>query len=261
MLHLPDAKRGSIIRASSFIFSERGGVSLAEPVGPALGATQVRLQVVRVAAGGRWHELETQLEENVVVVFAGGGTGQIDDQERSLERASAMYSPTGSQVSFVASSFGATLYVWRSKLLPGRKRSASPKLFGSLWDSETQLRGFTGTGQVAADVKTATMNFIFWPGVGCSQLCLHCGVMEPGETFNVHVHPESDEAFIAFQGEGQLFLYDRWHDAAAGDVLFAPPGVPHGTRNTSASRFVTCGGPTPFDPVLYERAGVATVVR
>jgi quercetin dioxygenase-like cupin family protein len=89
--------------------------------------------------------------------------------------------------------------------------------------------------------------------------------MRPGEYFNVHVHPESEEAFIAFEGSGQLYLDDRWIDATEGDVLYAPPGIPHGTRHPdpdpAGPRFVTCGGPTPFDPVLYHRAGVPADVR
>ena len=109
------------------------------------------------------------------------------------------------------------------------------------------------------------MNFLFWPGTGSARLCLHCGIQQPGQTFNVHQHPDSEEAFIAFEGEGQMYLIDRWHDVSPGDVLFAAPGVPHGTRNPhtgpDARRFATCGGPTPFDPVLYERAGVTTEVR
>nr|WP_242687103.1 MULTISPECIES: cupin domain-containing protein [unclassified Actinopolyspora] len=89
--------------------------------------------------------------------------------------------------------------------------------------------------------------------------------MQPGQTFNVHVHPESEEAFIAFEGRGQFYLEDGWYEAEAGDVLFAPPGVPHGTsypaEDAEAPNFVTCGGPTPFDPVLYARAGVSAEVR
>jgi uncharacterized RmlC-like cupin family protein len=176
-----------------------------------------------------------------------------------------MYAPTGSATSMVAGSKGALLYVWRSMLLSGRRRSAAPKLFGSLWDSDTQLRGFKGIAQVDAANNLATMNFVFWPGTGCSQLCLHCGIQQPGETFNVHIHPESDEAFIAFEGVGQVFLRDRWIDVAAGDVLYAAPGVPHGARNPhlgpDARRFVTCGGPTPYDPALYIQAGVTTEVQ
>lgn len=95
------------------------------------------------------------------------------------------------------------------------------------------------------------MNFLFWPGTGSPQLCLHCGFMQPGEYFSVHIHPESEEAFIVFEGTGQLHLDGEWIDAAPGDVLYAPPGA----------RFATCGGPTPFDPVLYQRSGVSPEVQ
>jgi quercetin dioxygenase-like cupin family protein len=103
---------------------------------------------------------------------------------------------------------------------------------------------------------------VFWPGTGSARLCLHCGIHEPGHTFNIHQHPESEEAFIAFEGEGQAYLVDRWHDLRPGDVFFAAPGVPHGTRNlsTSGTRFAVCGGPTPFDALLYARGGVSSQV-
>jgi glyoxylate utilization-related uncharacterized protein len=256
---------GAVLRARAFQYARRGDLEIAEPVGPACGATRVQLQVIRLRSGAHWQEASTILEENVVLVFEGDGRGSVADTTRAVERASAMYAPTGASTSITAGAKGAIVYVWRSKLLSGRRRSAAPKLFGSLWDSDTQLQGFMGTGEIEAASSPATMNFVFWPGTGCSQLCLHCGIQQPGETFNVHVHPESDEAFIAFEGVGQVFLRDRWIDVVAGDVLYAAPGVPHGARNPhrgpDARRFVTCGGPTPYDPVLYARAGVTTEVQ
>jgi mannose-6-phosphate isomerase-like protein (cupin superfamily) len=86
----------------------------------------------------------------------------------------------------------------------------------------------------------------------------------PGETFNVHIHPASEDAFIVYEGVGQMYLGDRWVDVERGDMTFAPPFVPHGARNPhtgpAARRFVTCGGPTPFDPFLYDAAGVSAEV-
>ncbi|GAA0456581.1 cupin domain-containing protein [Streptomyces sp. NPDC046215] len=239
---------------------------MATAVGPHLGAHIVRLDVVRIPAGTRWAPEDAAAEENVIVVFAGGGHATSGDEKSDVRRSDAVYAPTGDPYTLTADASGElTAYVWRTTLRPERTPGTAPRRFSNLWRTETQLRGFNGTGEVAAADRTATMNFLFWPGTGTPQLCLHCGFMEPGEYFNVHVHPESEEAFIAFEGEGQLYLADRWYDAVPGDVLFAPPGVPHGTRHPqddpSAARFATCGGPTPFDPVLYQRAGVSTEVR
>jgi glyoxylate utilization-related uncharacterized protein len=119
--------------------------------------------------------------------------------------------------------------------------------------------------EVIPPEQRATMNFVFWPGTGSCQMCLHCGVQQPGETFSVHLHTHSDEAFIAFEGVGQMYLADHWVDVEAGDVLFAQPMVLHGARNPhtgpDAQRFVTCGGPIPWDAFLYDAAGVSCDVR
>ncbi|MER5968931.1 cupin domain-containing protein [Streptomyces sp. NPDC002055] len=260
------AKDGTVVRAQDLVYRPVGGCSVATAVGPGLGAGIVRLDVVDVPVGGHWEPADALEEENVVVVFAGGGHATSGTERAPVRRADTVYAPTGDGFSLAADGTeGLTAYIWRTRLLPGRTPGSSPRRFSNLWAEETQLRGFSGTGQTSASDRTATMNFLFWPGTGTPQLCLHCGVMQPGEYFNVHVHPESEEAFIAFEGHGQLYLKDRWIDAAPGDVLFAPPGVPHGTRHPeqdpAAGRFVTCGGPTPFDPVLYQRAGVPAEVR
>jgi mannose-6-phosphate isomerase-like protein (cupin superfamily) len=134
-----------------------------------------------------------------------------------------------------------------------------------LWNTETQLVAFAGTATSTPDGAAATMNFVFWPGTGSPRLSLHCGIQQPGQTFSIHVHPASEEAFIALEGKGQMYLNDRWVDVEPGDITFAPPSMPHGARNPhtgpSARRFVTCGGPTPFDPCLYVSAGVRAEVR
>ncbi|MFF9672647.1 cupin domain-containing protein [Streptomyces eurythermus] len=260
------ATRGAVIPAGTLTFTSAGqGVTTATAVGAHLGARIVRLDVVRIAAGRTWALSRAAHEENVMVVFAGHGTAASGAHTREVTRGDAVYSPTGDTLGMTAAGTDVTVYLWRSRLLPGRRPGAAPARFSRLWNTDTQLTGFTGTGQAPASRRTAPMNFLFWPGTGSPQLCLHCGCMQAGEYFNVHVHPDSEEAFIVFEGTGQLHLDGEWIDAAPGDVLFAPPGVPHGTRHPAtdpaAPRFATCGGPTPFDPVLYQRAGLSTEVK
>lgn len=257
---------GAIVRAETLEFAPSEGAALATAVGPRLGANIIRLDVVRVAAGGAWQPSDTSAEENVAVIFTGSGTAASGRHRQRVRRGDAVFVPTGDELVLAADSDDPLIgYVWRTRLLPGRRHGAAPRRFSHLMNDETQLRGFYGTVSGTEAGKAAPMNFIFWPGTGTPQLCLHCGVMQPGEYFNVHTHPHSEEAFFAFEGEGQLHLDGRWHDASPGDVLFAPPGVVHGTRHphedSTLPRFVTCGGPTPFDTVLYQRAGVPTEVR
>ncbi|MFH8759059.1 cupin domain-containing protein [Streptomyces atroolivaceus] len=242
-----------------------GRTTIATPVSPAAGATHVTLHVVRIAAGESFSPEASSEEENTAVVFRGVGTATVGSRARRVGRADAVYAPTGQILTLAAGAEGLTVYVWRTPLAAGRRPGTDPEPFSSLWDETTQLRGFGGTGQIAPDTDRATMNFVFWPGNGSSQLCLHCGIQQPGQTFNVHLHPESDEAFFAFEGVGQMYLRDRWIDVAAGDVLYAAPGVLHGARNPhtgpDARRFVTCGGPSPYDPALYSAAGLPSDVR
>lgn len=255
--------RGAIIPSTDLAFQPLDGCQVACAVGPHLGAVRVRLDVVRIPPHHRWHPEQAKTQENIVVVFSGSGTGHVGPQHRPVESADVMYSPTGHPYALHTGDQPMTAYIWSSRLPTPHTPPTAPRHFSRLWNEETQLKGFSGTEQGASG-KTATMNFLFWPGTGSPRLCLHCGFMRPGEYFNVHTHPHSEEAFIAFEGEGQLHLDGHWHDAAPGDVLFAPPGVPHGTRHydtPDAPRFATCGGPTPFDPVLYERAGVSAKVR
>ncbi|WP_327113560.1 cupin domain-containing protein [Streptomyces sp. NBC_01341] len=264
-----------IIASAAFDFAPLPGrrTMLATPVSPAAGATHVTLHVVRVAAGESFTPERSTEEENTVVVFSGLGTATVGSRSHGVARGHAVYAPTGQSLTLTADAQvpaaggegGLTAYVWRTPLAAGRRPGTDPEPFSSLWDETTQLRGFGGTGQITPDADRATMNFVFWPGNGSSQLCLHCGIQQPGQTFNVHLHPDSDEAFIAFEGIGQMYLRDRWIDVEAGDVLYAAPGVLHGARNPhtgpEARRFVTCGGPSPYDPALYSAAGLSSDVR
>ncbi|MEU2775760.1 cupin domain-containing protein [Streptomyces sp. NPDC007162] len=255
-----------IITAAEFTFHPVPGTrtTVATPASPAAGATHVTLHVVRIAPGESYVPERSAAEENTVVVFSGAGTAAVGEQARPVGRGSAAYAPTGHPLTLGAGDQGMTAYVWRTPLA-GAPTGSDPVLHSSLWDDTTQLRGFDGTGQIEAAERRATMNFVFWPGTGSSRLCLHCGIQQPGETFNVHLHPDSDEAFIAFEGVGQMYLRDRWIDVGAGDVLYAAPGVLHGARNPhtgpTARRFVTCGGPSPYDPALYSAAGHSSQVR
>jgi mannose-6-phosphate isomerase-like protein (cupin superfamily) len=253
---------GAVVRAADLRFERHGDLAVARAVGPHLGARLVTLDVVRVPAGRSWSVTGSPTEQ-VVLVAAGSGTGSVDDVRRQLGRADALYVPTGSSAA-VRSREDVGLYVWQHTLDGSRRRSARPRRSGSLWDDETQLRNFAGTGQISATDRRATMNFVFWPGTGSAALCLHCGIQQAGETFSVHLHEHSEDAFVAFEGDGQMYLRDSWVDVTEGDILFAPPTVLHGARNPhtgpAARRFVTCGGPTPFDPVLYDAAGVTAEV-
>nr|WP_198151565.1 cupin domain-containing protein [Kibdelosporangium sp. MJ126-NF4]CTQ90391.1 hypothetical protein [Kibdelosporangium sp. MJ126-NF4] len=259
---LTDEVHGAIVRADDFVFYPLDWGRIAEPVGPQMGARKVTLLVIEVAPEKVWRLGWALEEENVAVVHAGSGTGDVTGHRAELARGSALYSPTGRTLELAAGSEGMTAYVWRTRLEGGEPVGTSPRLTSALGNDEHQLNGFLGTGERSADETPALVNLVFWPGTGSARLCLHCGIHDPGKTFNIHQHPQSEEAFFAFEGEGQVYLVDSWHDFKAGDVFFAAAGVLHGTRNPSPTgeRFAVCGGPTPFDATLYARGGVSSQV-
>jgi mannose-6-phosphate isomerase-like protein (cupin superfamily) len=255
---------GAIVRERDLLFVPEGDYLRAAVVSPHIGAHLVRLDVLEIPAGRAWDVARSDLEQ-ILLVALGTATATIGGAQRRMPRASAVYCPTGASACLRADRSGPVrVYRWRHRLAAGSPVSARPHKFGYLFDDTTQLRGFAGTGQVDATDKRATMNFLFWPGSGSAALCLHCGIQQPGETFSVHLHRQSEDAFVAFEGSGQMYLRDRWHDVNEGDILFAPPMVLHGARNPhtgpGARRFVTCGGPTPFDTFLYDAAGLSSEV-
>jgi quercetin dioxygenase-like cupin family protein len=57
----------------------------------------------------------------------------------------------------------------------------------------------------------------------------------PGEGPELHRHPY-EEVFAVLEGEATFTLGDETRVARAGDFLVAPPGVPHGFKNTGTGR-------------------------
>jgi len=56
--------------------------------------------------------------------------------------------------------------------------------------------------------------------------------LEPGKGHERHTHPDSDEILYVIRGEGEQEVADETRDVEAGDMVFVPEGVEHGTVNT-----------------------------
>ena len=100
-------------------------------------------------------------------------------------------------------------------------------------------------------------HFVVNPKIGVRNVNIVTGFHEPGKEFAPHVHPLSEEILLVFSGKGECFLGDKWIPCEAGDIVYAPPGVYHGTRNPAENTepFVTLGIATPPQLDLYMRAG------
>jgi mannose-6-phosphate isomerase-like protein (cupin superfamily) len=64
------------------------------------------------------------------------------------------------------------------------------------------------------------------------------GTDEVGVGPRLHVHPY-DETFIVVAGQGRFFVGNTTIDAAAGDIVFGPKGVPHRFENRGPGRLQT----------------------
>lgn len=56
--------------------------------------------------------------------------------------------------------------------------------------------------------------------------------LEPGKGHERHTHPESDEILYVLRGEGRQEVGEETREIAAGELVFVPEGVEHGTVNT-----------------------------
>ncbi len=73
-------------------------------------------------------------------------------------------------------------------------------------------------------------NFVITPRVGPFHIGMTSSVQKPGQGMEPHIHPTSSETLLCMKGKGQFYLKDKWIDVEEGDVLYAPPGIKHGSR-------------------------------
>ena len=70
------------------------------------------------------------------------------------------------------------------------------------------------------------------------RLLVGLNAFEPGQSHALHGHEGMDKVYQVVQGSGHFLLEGRELPMTAGDLLVAPPGVPHGVRNTSQERLL-----------------------
>jgi quercetin dioxygenase-like cupin family protein len=59
-------------------------------------------------------------------------------------------------------------------------------------------------------------------------LGLNC--FEPGQSQPVHSHAGADKFYLVVSGNARMIVGDETRDAAAGTLVWAPAGVPHGVE-------------------------------
>jgi quercetin dioxygenase-like cupin family protein len=57
-------------------------------------------------------------------------------------------------------------------------------------------------------------------------------LLKPGKGHDLHTHPESDEILYFISGEGEQTVEGETREVSAGEMVYIPAGVEHGTINT-----------------------------
>lgn len=259
--------KGKIVKFENLVWNEREGCMMAKPISAGETSENITCIVVNIPAGSTWKSCNIgKTREIIVVNHQGNGTCTVDVQEKDFREHDTLFSPTGTHYSVSADKGeDMRIFVWQSLATKTTKFSNNPRYFDNLYNDEIQLKGFQGNKKLGENANPANMNFLVWPGTGSGHLSLHCGIQENGQSFSVHSHEESEELFIGVEGSGEVYLNGEWHKFNAGDVLYSPQKLTHGTRNPfkedSDERFVTCGGPVPFDKSFYMSANVSAEVK
>jgi quercetin dioxygenase-like cupin family protein len=70
------------------------------------------------------------------------------------------------------------------------------------------------------------------------RLLVGLNAFEPGQEHRLHAHEGMDKVYQVLEGEGAFLLEGGEEPMAAGTLLVAPSGVPHGIRNTGTGRLL-----------------------
>lgn len=71
-----------------------------------------------------------------------------------------------------------------------------------------------------------------------SRLLVGLNAFEPGQEHALHAHAGQDKTYFVIRGSGLFLIEGASLPMAAGDLLVAPAGVPHGVRNSGDARLL-----------------------
>ncbi|MBM3188143.1 MAG: cupin domain-containing protein [Chloroflexi bacterium] len=92
---------------------------------------------------------------------------------------------------------------------------------------------------------------VLFPEMGARNITLNYVEHAPGVTFTPHVHEQSEDVIVVLSGHGTIVSNDDIVPFEAGDVLYVPAGVYHGTTNTGDEPLIMFSCQAPPDPALY----------
>jgi quercetin dioxygenase-like cupin family protein len=77
--------------------------------------------------------------------------------------------------------------------------------------------------------------------VRTDRLLLGLNCFAPGQDQKVHTHAGADKFYLVLSGKAKIVVGDEARDVAAGDLVFAPAGVPHGVMAASERTVMLVG--------------------
>ena len=72
-----------------------------------------------------------------------------------------------------------------------------------------------------------------WQG---DQAMVGLNCLDPGQTQKIHAHDGAAKFYFVLEGSGRFTVGDEEQDAAAGSLIVAPSGIPHGVTNNGSER-------------------------
>ncbi len=269
-------KNGIIIRPDEVPYTVGYGCRTKLLLTPAMGSGLTGCQIIYCRPGETYTVHSHPASEDVTEVFKGKGQAFLGDFWYEVGEGEVIYAPesvkhgirnpAGNTETLVCYNwqvpyFSDTeqLYGAADQLFEGQKGKVISIAARSKFDARIPDSGvITHIDRGALFTEYgAPMRFVVWTGMGSRKISLHRAKHPPGLEFHVHVHPDSEDTILAYRGDGQGYLVDRWLDMKEGDVLHAPRGVTHGTRNhrRSGGDFICTGAAAPPQADLYRIAG------
>jgi quercetin dioxygenase-like cupin family protein len=72
-----------------------------------------------------------------------------------------------------------------------------------------------------------------WPG---DHMMVGLNCLEPGQTQKIHAHDGAEKFYFVLEGCGRFTVGDEEKEAAAGSLVVAGRGIPHGVTNNGSAR-------------------------
>lgn len=79
------------------------------------------------------------------------------------------------------------------------------------------------------------------------RLLLGLNCLEAGQAQSVHDHADQDKFYFVVEGQGEFTVGADQQTVAAGGVVWAPAGQPHGVSNPGPERLVILMGLAPWE--------------